>query len=98
MASFTQQRHVRATTNLRRARRNGSLPRQLQGAHNAMGIVTTHDLELAKDPNGPPLSYYHFADRFDGEALHFDYQLRDGVATTTNAIRVLEIEGIKIHD
>ena len=30
------------------------------------------------------------------ETLHFDYQLRDGVATTTNAIRVLEIEGIKI--
>ena len=74
-----------------------SVLRQLHGQDAAFGIVTTHDLELAKDREGPPLTYYHFADRFDGEALHFDYQLRDGVATTTNAIRVLEIEGIKIH-
>jgi hypothetical protein len=73
-----------------------SVLRQLFGAEHAFGIVTTHDLELARIPDGPPLEYYHFADRFDGAALHFDYQLRSGIATTTNAIRVLEIEGIPI--
>lgn len=73
-----------------------SVIKQLHGATSAFGIITTHDLELARDEEGPPLAYYHFADRFDGAALHFDYQLRPGVATTTNAIRVLEIEGVAI--
>jgi DNA mismatch repair ATPase MutS len=70
---------------------------ELHGAPGAFGIVTTHDLDLARASDGPPLAFYHFADRFDGEALHFDYQLRQGIATTTNAIRVLEIEGIPIQ-
>ena len=74
-----------------------SVLKELHGAPGAFGIVTTHDLDLARATDGPPLAFYHFADRFDGEALHFDYQLRQGIATTTNAIRVLEIEGIAIE-
>ena len=32
----------------------------------------------------------HFSDHVDDRGLHFDYLLRPGKATTTNAIRLLE--------
>lgn len=71
---------------------------QLVDAERCFGLVTTHDLDLARlsqeRPEAVPM--YHFSDRFDGEALHFDYQLKPGMATTTNALHVLRLEGIEV--
>lgn len=71
----------------------------LLSAGRSFGLVTTHDLELVRitdDRSRVPL--YHFSDRFDGKALHFDYTLRAGHATTTNALHVLRIAGIAVPD
>jgi hypothetical protein len=65
----------------------------------AIGAVTTHDLALA---DGPPLSsaarQVHFTEQFtreDGRPLmSFDYALRPGPASSTNALKLLELVGL----
>ena len=57
--------------------------------HKALAIVATHDLELAgKLEFG--FKSYHFTDKVDQEGLSFDFKLRDGITSTSNAIRLLE--------
>jgi hypothetical protein len=75
-----------------------SVARQLLAQSRSFGLVTTHDLSLvALETRFPDqVTTCHFTDRFDGEALHFDYRLRPGVATTTNALDVLRLEGITV--
>lgn len=72
---------------------------QLVEANRCFGLVTTHDLDLARLSQDRPekVPMYHFSDRFDGDALHFDYQLKPGMATTTNALHVLRLEGIEVQ-
>lgn len=66
----------------------------------AIGAVSTHDLELAQ---APELQGYcqtvHFretlhGDGVSGQQMTFDYRLRDGVATTRNAMKLLELVGL----
>ncbi len=75
-----------------------SVARRLLAHGRSFGLVTTHDLSLVALENHFPdrVTTCHFTDRFDGEALHFDYRLRPGVATTTNALDVLRLEGIEV--
>ena len=68
---------------------------------NAIGAVTTHDLALAEiDELKPAAKAVHFREGFedtdDGTKMTFDYQLRDGLATTTNAIKLLEMIDLKL--
>jgi hypothetical protein len=63
------------------------------------GAVSTHDLTLAQAPDLTPLSYaVHFTERFtrdaNGPAMTFDYILRPGVATSVNALRLMELVGL----
>jgi hypothetical protein len=51
--------------------------------------ITTHDLQLARKLEDV-LDCYHFSDSVDRHGLHFDYQLKHGIASSTNAIRLLE--------
>jgi DNA mismatch repair ATPase MutS len=66
----------------------------------AIGAVTTHDLELAAEPVlAPHARLVHFRESFrdgDGSAsiLHFDYLLRDGLATSTNALILMRLVGL----
>lgn len=73
---------------------------RLVAASRSHGLVTTHDLELVGVADMLPeaIRLAHFSDRFDGDALHFDYQLREGTATTTNALHVLRMEGIDVPE
>ncbi|MEE2643698.1 MAG: hypothetical protein VYD19_02085 [Myxococcota bacterium] len=74
------------------------IARRLLNAPHCYGLITTHDLDLAALQSEDPTRFlcYHFSDHFDGEKLHFDYQLREGVATGTNALQVLALEGIEV--
>ncbi len=72
--------------------------RRLSGSRRSFGLVTTHDLALAHLCDGTHVLCKHFSDRFDGEKLHFDYQICDGVAQTTNALQVLRLAGIDVPD
>ena len=72
--------------------------RRLVDSAAGFGLVTTHDLALVAMGEELPGRVHcaHFADRFDGETLHFDYTLKPGVSTTTNALHVLLMEGIHV--
>ena len=66
----------------------------------AVGIVTTHDLELARVaeflPEGRVVNA-HFSDDVSGDGLQFDYQLRPGPIQTTNALRMMRAVGIDVE-
>jgi MutS domain V len=63
-----------------------------------IGLVTTHDLaltQLAEDLT-PVAANCHFGDDWvDGE-LHFDYRLRDGPVTKSNALALMRAVGLKV--
>ncbi|MDR4463010.1 MAG: MutS family DNA mismatch repair protein [Nitrospira sp.] len=64
---------------------------------NGFGLVSTHDLELADlEPAVPRLVNAHFQETVSNGALEFDYQLRPGPCPTTNALRIMELEGLPI--
>jgi hypothetical protein len=65
----------------------------------ATGAVSTHDLTLADAPQLAAISTpVHFTEQFtrgaDGPAMRFDYTLRPGIATSTNALKLMEIVGL----
>jgi hypothetical protein len=65
----------------------------------ATGAVSTHDLTLAQAPDLTPLSQaVHFTERFtrdaNGPAMTFDYILRPGIATSVNALKLMELVGL----
>ena len=64
----------------------------------AVGLATTHDLALTDlaDSLAPRAANVHFADRFDGGGLEFDYQLRPGVVGTSNALALMRSVGLDV--
>ena len=61
------------------------------------GLVSTHDLELTDlDKTVPRLRNVHFQETVVAGALHFDYKLRPGPCPTTNALRIMEMEGLPV--
>ncbi len=64
-----------------------------------LGVVTTHDLALAEcDELATACRAVHFTEGMEGDGeglrLVFDYQLRPGVATSRNALKLLQIVGL----
>ncbi|HEY5218446.1 MAG TPA: hypothetical protein VIJ16_01495 [Gemmatimonadaceae bacterium] len=69
----------------------------------AIGAVSTHDLQLVDDPQlATAARHVHFAETFsrrDGVAtMTFDYRLQPGKATSSNALKLLEIVGLRGAD
>jgi len=67
--------------------------------HGAIGAISTHDLDLAtSDELMGHFHPVHFRETLHGDdaaqRMTFDYRLREGVATTTNALKLLEIVGL----
>jgi DNA mismatch repair ATPase MutS len=59
------------------------------------GLVTTHDLELTDlERRIPGLTNNHFQETVSAGSLQFDYRLRSGPCPTTNALRIMELEGL----
>lgn len=67
----------------------------------AIGAITTHDLALADEPALAGAVRVHFRETVEaGSAEHaakmtFDYRLRPGLATSTNALALLEALGLR---
>lgn len=62
----------------------------------AIGIVTTHDLELGRLEAGHPGVFrnFHFTEHFvDGE-IRFDFRIRPGLSATRNARHLMRLAGI----
>ncbi len=66
--------------------------------HNAVGLIATHDLELAKLAEEFPdqLHNYHFDVQVAGDELYFDYKLKRGVCTSMNASLLMKKIGIEL--
>lgn len=64
----------------------------------AVGLLTTHDLALADLSSlGPAVSNVHFQDEVVGEELRFDYRLRDGTVTRSNALALMRLVGLPVR-
>ena len=64
----------------------------------AIGLITTHDLALTAiaDDLAPHAANVHFEDRFEGGEMHFDYRLKQGPVTRSNAIALMRAVGLDI--
>jgi hypothetical protein len=61
------------------------------------GLVSTHDLELTDlEKEIPSVTNAHFQETVSAGALQFDYRLRPGPCPTTNALRIMELEGLPV--
>jgi len=68
-------------------------------SESAIGCVTSHDLALADDePLARACEAVHFTEDIaaagEGATISFDYRLRPGVATSRNALRLVELVGL----
>ena len=66
----------------------------------AFGAVSTHDLELANRPEvSESCTTVHLRETLHGsgaaETMTFDYLIRPGIAPTTNALKLLELVGLR---
>lgn len=63
----------------------------------AVGIIATHDLELAQlaEEIGS-LRNAHFRDDVIDGKMVFDYRLRSGVCPTTNAVKIMSMNGLPV--
>ncbi len=88
---------LRGTNSADRHTGSAALIRQLI-RHQATGLVATHDLELAALAKEFPakISNYHFDVQVEGEELHFDYKLKEGVCRSMNASLLMKKIGIEI--
>jgi hypothetical protein len=69
-------------------------------AANAIGIMTTHDLSLAgEEPLKSSARLVHFTEIVDeAGGMRFDYRLREGIATSRNALRLMRMIGIDLDE
>ena len=65
----------------------------------AIGLITTHDLALTAvaDALAPRAVNVHFEDRFEGGEIHFDYRLKSGPVTRSNAIALMRAVGLDVE-
>jgi hypothetical protein len=88
----------RGTNNRERLIGSQAYIRALIGA-NGIGWIATHDLELAhlaeKDRRA---GNYHFRDEVRDGRLVFDFQIRPGPSPTTNALKIMQMEGLPVDE
>ncbi len=66
---------------------------------NAVGIVSTHDLALARIPESMAGAFNaHFEDRLEGNKLVFDYKLKPGIVQTSNALQLMRAIGLEVSE
>jgi hypothetical protein len=64
----------------------------------AIGLMTTHDLALTgiADALTPSAVNIHFEDHFEGNDIHFDYRIKPGAVTRSNAIALMRAVGLEV--
>jgi len=87
----------RGTNNRERHIGSHAYIRALSRRQNALGLVATHDLELTNLADEiPGIANFHFREEVDEGKMLFDYQLRPGPCPTTNALKIMRIEGLPV--
>jgi ABC-type multidrug transport system fused ATPase/permease subunit len=65
---------------------------------NCLGVISTHDLELVHLADAlPEITNYHFKEDVIDSQMVFDYILRPGPCPTTNALKIMQMEGLPIE-
>jgi hypothetical protein len=64
----------------------------------AIGLATTHDLALAQIAGelAPGAANVHFEDHVENGEVMFDYRMRPGVVTKSNALELMRAVGIEV--
>jgi MutS domain V/MutS domain III len=64
----------------------------------AVGLITTHDLALTAvaDQLSPRAVNVHFQDWFEGNEIRFDYLMKPGPVTRSNAIALMRAVGLDV--
>jgi hypothetical protein len=67
-------------------------------AHRTIGLITTHDLALTAvaDALAPQAANVHFEDQFDGSDITFDYTMKPGPVTRSNAVALMRAVGLDV--
>jgi hypothetical protein len=66
----------------------------------ALGAVSTHDIELCKlegETDGR-VKNVHFQEQVKDDVMSFDYKLRPGIVTSSNALRLMKALGLPVAD
>ena len=65
-----------------------------------LGLVTTHDLSLAEaaDELATVARNVHFDDHVVGGEMHFDYRLKPGPVTRSNALAIMRAVGLDVPE
>jgi hypothetical protein len=64
----------------------------------SVGLVATHDLELIKLADEiEGVVNQHFREDVSGSRMVFDYHLRSGPCPTTNALTIMQLEGLPVE-
>jgi hypothetical protein len=66
----------------------------------AIGLITTHDLALTAITRdlGAHATNVHFEDTFDGAEMRFDYRMKAGPVTRSNAIALMRAVGLDVRE
>ncbi|MGM0546048.1 MAG: MutS family DNA mismatch repair protein [Bacteroidota bacterium] len=84
----------RGTNNRERLQGSEAFLKNVAGK-NGVGLVSTHDLELAQlEETIPELSNWHFSETIEGNKMSFEYKLKAGPCPSTNALKIMEMEGL----
>jgi len=87
----------RGTNNRERLIGSRSYIREL-AKNTGIGLISTHDLELVHlDEEIDSIKNFHFREDIIDGAMSFDYVLHDGPCPTTNALKIMELEGLPIE-
>ncbi len=66
----------------------------------AAAMIATHDLDLVEQIEGETgnsdTASYHFEEIVTDSGMSFDYTLKDGPVRSSNALKILEMEGIQL--
>jgi ABC-type multidrug transport system fused ATPase/permease subunit len=88
----------KGTNNRERLIGSRSFVRALVG-RNCTGAISTHDLELVKlAEQVKGIENYHFREDVIEGNMVFDYVLRPGPSPTTNALKIMALEGLPVEE
>ncbi|MDX1992459.1 MAG: hypothetical protein SF029_08720 [bacterium] len=88
----------RGTNNRERLIGSRAYIRALVGG-NGTGLISTHDLELVRLADDiPQIENRHFREEVHDGRMVFDYALRSGPSPTTNALKIMRLEGLPVEE
>lgn len=87
----------RGTNNRERLLGSRAYTRALVG-QNGIGMISTHDLELVHlAEEFPQIANRHFRETVENGQMHFDYRIYDGPCPTTNALKIMQLQGLPVE-